>query len=399
MKMVVIIGDGMADQPVPELDGRTPLEAAYAPHMHLLARRGITGLARTCYPGLPVESAVANLGILGFDPRRHYPGGRASFEALARGIALGKGDLAFRCNLVSVDGAGRISDFTAAQISDADALLAISHLSTDGTPFELYSGQSYRNLLVVRNSKVRAGDLTLHPPHQNIGRDVREVAPEGRTPEAKALAKSLWGFLQSSAQQLRVLNRNLRTRADMCWAWSPSEKPFLPSFLAQTGIRGAVVCGIDTIRGIGIAAQMRCEAIAGATGYSDSNLRAKGEHAIRYLGDHDFVFVHVNAPDEESHRHSVAGKVASIERIDREIVGPVVEFLNANHSTDFRVVVMPDHFTLLSNGQHKSFPVPFVMFGAGIESDRVGAFSEREIKRKSAIRVDSVELIKLLRES
>jgi 2,3-bisphosphoglycerate-independent phosphoglycerate mutase len=397
MKIVVVIGDGMADFPIPELDGLTPLEYAYAPHVHLLARRGVTGLVRTCYPGLPVESAVANLGILGFDPRAAYPGGRASFEALARGISLKDGDLALRCNLISIDGQRRIADFTSGTISDGEALRIIGGLSTDGTRFELYSGQSYRNILIVRNSPARARDLVAAPPHQHLGERLDDLLVQGTTPAARQLALELNSFLVGTIDQLRELNRQFHTRADMCWVWSPSERPGLASFEVATGLSGAVVCGIDTIRGIGIAARMFCEQIPGATGYSDSNLSAKCDYALRYLENHDFVYIHINAPDEESHQHSVEGKVSSLERMDREVVGPLVDRLRSGHRDGYRIAVMPDHYTLLSSGKHKPFLVPVVACGAGLAADGVRAFSEREIRRNGSIRLDSIRLIGFLK--
>ena len=399
MKTVILIGDGMADLPVPELGGLTPLEYAYLPHMHLLARRGLTGLVRTCYPGLPVESAVANLGILGYDPRLVYPGGRASFEALARGISLKDGDLALRCNLISIDQQRRITDFTAATISDGDALRIISSLSTDGTPFEIYSGQSYRNLLIVRNCPARARDLVVSPPHQHLGQCVDDLLVRGNTPEAQSLAQELNSFLLGTIDQLRRINRSFRSRADMCWVWSPSERPGLTPFEAQTGLLGAVVCGIDTIRGIGIAAGMFCEQIPGVTGYADSNFQAKCAYAMRYLQDYDLVYIHINSPDEESHQHSVEGKVSTLERIDREVLGPLMAKLNADHRDDYRVAVMPDHFTLVSTGEHKAFPAPFAAFGAGLAADPVGSFSEREIEHTGTVRLDSIGLIGFLKGS
>lgn len=397
MKIVVVVLDGMADLPIPELGGLTPVEYAYAPHIHLLARRGLTGLVKTSFAGLPVESAVANMGILGYDPRVHYPSGRASFEALASGIALKENDLVFRCNLVSLDGDLRIRDFTAGLISDADALRVISSISTEGTPFELYAGQSYRNLLVYRNSTVRANEIVTHPPHIHIGEPIHELRVRGRTAQGEKLAEQLNEFLFGTIHQLKELNRILGTKADMCWVWSPSEKPNLPPFQECTGLRGAVVCGIDTIRGIGIAAKMYCEEIPGATGYSDSNLAGKASAAIRDLDYFDFVYIHINAPDEESHQHSVEGKVRVIERIDREVVGPVVHELRERFSDSFRVVILPDHYTLLSNGQHKPYLVPFVVAGSGIAGDTALCFSEREIARKGKTRIESTQLLELLR--
>jgi len=195
MKHIVVVGDGMADLPQSGLKGETPLESAYMPHSNFLAARGRTGLVKTCYPGLPVESAVANMGILGYDPYRFYPTGRASFEALARGIPLETGDIALRCNLISLDSQGAILDFTSRQIPDGEALSLISHLSTGSTGIEIYSGQSYRNLLILRDAGILAADLVTHPPHLNIGKEWRPLLVSGKDTASQVVAERINGFL------------------------------------------------------------------------------------------------------------------------------------------------------------------------------------------------------------
>ncbi len=396
MKIVVLVVDGMSDLPQAELGGKTPLEAAFMPYASFLARSGTTGLVRTCYRGMPVESAVANMGILGFDPRSLYPSGRASFEALARGISLQDHDIVLRCNLISVDAAGLISDFTAAQISDGEALSLIGHLDTGPASMEIYAGQSYRNLLILRSVPIRANDLLTSPPHLHIGAPWAERLVRARTRRAEPFAARINEFLRSSLEQITGLNRRFSTRASMCWVWSPSEKPALPSFQEVHGIAGTVVCGIDSIRGIGIAGQMIAETIPEATGYSDTNLQAKLAYSIRGLQRSDFVYIHVNAADEESHRHSLSGKIAVLERVDRELLGPLVHYLRQHHPGEFRLAFLPDHTTRLSDGQHQPQPVPFLIYGTGIAADRSIGYGESEIQRHSRLRITSLQLIPAL---
>jgi 2,3-bisphosphoglycerate-independent phosphoglycerate mutase len=396
MKIVVLVGDGMGDLPQPELGGKTPLESAFMPHANFLARTGTTGLVRTCFRGMPVESAVANMGILGFDPRRFYPIGRASFEAMARGISLQDDDIVLRCNLISVDSNGRIADFTAGQIGDGEALSLIGQLVTGQTNMELYSGQSYRNLLILRGARVRAADLLTSPPHLHIGHSWENLLVRPRNRSAEPYVSSINNFLRSSLEQITELNRRVATRASMCWVWSPSEKPSMPSFQELHGITGTIVCGIDSIRGIGIAGQMTAEPIPEATGYSDTNLQAKLTYAIRGLQRSDFVYIHVNAPDEESHQHSLTGKMAALERIDRELIGPLLHHLRQHYPGQFRVAFLPDHTTRLSDGQHQPDPVPFLIYGTGMVPDRSIAYGEREIQRHSRLRITSLQLIPML---
>ncbi len=396
MKHIVVVGDGMADLPQSGLKGETPLESAYMPHSNFLAARGRTGLVKTCYPGLPVESAVANMGILGYDPYRFYPTGRASFEALARGIPLEKGDIALRCNLISLDSQGAILDFTSRQIPDGEALSLISHLSTGSTGIEIYSGQSYRNLLILRDAGIRAADLVTHPPHLNIGKEWRPLLVSGKDTASQVVAERINGFLLSSLEQIAKLNKSFHTAADMCWVWSPSEKPVLPPFTEIHGLTGSLVCGIDSIRGIGIAAQMVSEIVPEATGYSDTNLASKLAYTVKGLKRSDFVFVHINAPDEESHQHSLTGKLSVLERIDREFLGPLVEHLRQEYPSRFRIAFLPDHYTLLENGKHRPMAVPFLVYGEGIIPDKSRGYNEREARQRGSFRLTSLELLKTL---
>jgi 2,3-bisphosphoglycerate-independent phosphoglycerate mutase len=384
MKCVIILPDGACDFPVKKLGGKTPLEAARTPSIDSMARKGTTGLMQTSFHNLPIGSIVANMGILGFNPLEYYPNGRASFEALAQGIELGKNDIAFRCNFISVE-RGKISDFTAGMINDYLAKKMIDGIKIDNR-FELYAGQSYRNLLILRDAKFRASDIICFEPHMNIGERVRERLSVGTTHDSIKYAKIMNRFLLDSMKQIKGLNKKLKTKVDMLWPWSPSYKPFLPSFEEKFGISGGVVAGLDFMRGIGISCGMVSEEVPGATGYIDTDLRAKLEAAKDVLENNDFVFIHVNAPDEESHAQSVENKIKAIEDIDKKIAGPMLKFLEEIHE-DFRIAVIVDHYTLLSDKTHNNRAVPFAVYGKGIEPDECQVYSEKEVEKKGNGRV------------
>ncbi|MBN1896576.1 MAG: 2,3-bisphosphoglycerate-independent phosphoglycerate mutase [Candidatus Aenigmarchaeota archaeon] len=380
MKYVVIIPDGACDFPQKSLDGKTPLEAAKTPNMDFIAKNGQTGLMQTSFHNLPIGSIVANMGILGYNPLEYYPNGRASFEALAQGIELKKNDIVFRCNLISVK-KGRIVDFTSNMISDYLGRKIIESIKTD-SGFELYPGQSYRNLLILRNAKFRASDIICFEPHMNIGEKVNERLPVGTTFDSIEYAKKLNKFILDSVKQLTSMNEKYATSADMLWPWSPSHKPSIPSFEEKYGMKGGIVAGLDFMRGIGMAAAMEAEEIPGTTGYIDTDLKAKLNTAERMLEKMDFVFIHVNAPDEESHAQNTNKKIKSIENIDKEIVGPIIKFLESTKE-DFRIAIIVDHYTLLNDKTHNNKSVPFAIYGAGIKRNGSESYTEKEIERKS----------------
>ncbi len=379
MKYLIIVGDGMGDLPVKELDHQTPLEAARTPHLDEIVRRGRLGLMQTIFPNLPAGSIVANMGILGFDPYEYYPHGRASFEALAQGIVLQPGDLAFRCNLISLDG-DRIKDFTAGMISDGDALSMLTHLklTKDSFEIEVYPGMSYRNLLIIRAAGIEADEIVCFEPHMNIGQEIHDILPHGRTQQARKFIPVLRKIQLDSIDQFRELNRRFHTKADMIWLWSPSAPPNMPDMLETYGVTGGIVCGMDFLKGIGLAAGLRTEHIAGANAYIDTNYAGKLATAKRFLQLDDLVYVHINAPDEEGHQRDPAGKVRSIELIDQEIIGPLYELCEQDFPGDYRMMILPDHYTLLCDGTHTAHLVPVALFGAGIEPDKSTRLTERQ---------------------
>lgn len=377
MKNVVILGDGMSDFEVPELQNKTPLEYGYLPNMNYLAQNGQVGMMKTIYEDLPVGSIVANMAILGFDPYKYYPNGRASFEALAQGIHLKSNDIAFRCNLISLDENLCISDFTSGNISDGDAKSIITKLDLEDYDVEIFPGQSYRNLIIIRNTDVNVTDIESFEPHCNIKTNINQILPNGKTPEANKLIEKLRSIMLSSIDQIGKLNEQFETKADMIWLWSPSSYPSLPSFYEVFGKKGAIVAAMDFLKGIGVSSGMRFEDIPDVNGYIDTSYANKLKYAKYFLEHNDFVYVHINAPDEEGHNKDPYKKVEAMENIDHEIIGPLVRHMRDKYGDDFRVAVFPDHYTAVKDGHHCTNDIPFLVYGKGIEKDEINTYSEK----------------------
>jgi len=344
------------------------------------------------YPGLPIGSIVANLGILGYNPLRYYPNGRASFEALAQDIYLEEDEIAFRCNLVSLND-GYLKDFTAGNISDEQARTIFEKLEYNRDEFNLYPGQSYRNILVAKGVLCNPGDLKCFEPHMNIGRKVGDILIKAEASRGLAVSEKLNSFILESISQLSKINLDLQTAADMFFLWSPSSEPRLPSFHKKYGIDGAIISGMDFLRGIAIAARMESRKIAVATGYSNTDLASKLKYAMNSLRYNDLVFIHINAPDEESHKGDIEGKVKIIEKIDRKLIGPLKGYLDQYYAEKFRLAILTDHYTLLSDGKHSDHLVPYVIYGKGIKRDDVYSFSEKSVSQKSKSIIKSYEFM------
>jgi 2,3-bisphosphoglycerate-independent phosphoglycerate mutase len=365
MKRVMVIIDGLGDEPIAELDGRTPIEAALAPNIHFIASRGEIGCIATTFEGFPIESMVCIMGLLGYPPQQFYPSGRAAFEAMAKGIPLHPDDLVLRCNTVTVDRKEqRLTDFTGGQISDSAARKLVSNIQLPAPTWELYPGQSYRNILIVRKAGMKPKMLKCREPHMNIGGLVEDLLPQGDEGSALDLAAQLRVFLLDSQRQIAASEQEDGCAANMLWVWSPSSKVSWPTFAQRTGWKGAVVGGLDFLHGIAMAANIHWDVVPGATGYIDTDYTAKARYAIGYLNKHDFVLVHVNAADEEAHLRNWRGKIEAIEKTDRMIVGPLLHELNEKYRGDYKIVVCGDHTTRCSDGKHTDDLVPYAVFPA-----------------------------------
>ena len=370
-KYMVLLGDGMADYPIAELGGRTPLQAARTPTLDRLARQGRLGLVRTVPPGLPPGSDVANLSIFGYDPALYFTG-RAPLEAAAMGIKLGLDDVAFRCNLLTLsggEGKAFMDDFSAGHISTEEARRVIADVekSLGNQEFQFYPGVSYRHLLVWRHGE-KGLSLTTTPPHDITGKAIAGYLPRGEGQE------EICGLMERAQKILQnhPVNRSRQESgkkpANAIWLWGQGKAPSLLPVTKRFGLRGSVISAVDLMKGIGFYAGLEIVNVPGATGYLDTNYAGKAEFALREIAQKDFVYVHVEAPDEASHNGNRKDKIQAIEDFDGKIVGPILRGL-AKHAP-FRLLALPDHPTPLVLKTHSSEPVPFLIFSS---EDGVGA--------------------------
>ncbi len=373
MKYAVLIGDGMADYPLGELDGRTPLEVAITPNMDGVARLGQLGLARMIPPGFAPGSDVAILSILGYDPALYYAG-RAPMEAARLGIELGEGLVAFRCNLITVEG-GRIADYSGGHIGDSEAAELVGFLDQHlgGEDARFYAGVSYRHICVMKGSNLTR--VSCVPPHDVIGQPVRANLPRGEG------AEQVVGLMERSYRLLcdHDVNRCRIERgerpANMIWLWGQGQAASLPPFEQRFGVGGGVISAVDLVKGIAGLSGLHAIDVPGGTGYYDTDYEAKAEHAIRCLEEDDFVLVHVEAPDEASHNGELDQKLRAIESFDSLVVGAVRRWLSRQPA--YRLLVLPDHATPIQLRSHTNDPVPFAWCGEGVEADDAVAFTEQ----------------------
>jgi 2,3-bisphosphoglycerate-independent phosphoglycerate mutase len=393
MKLVILLGDGMADHPIEALDGKTPLEAAKTPNMDRIAREGRGGLAVNVPAGMPPGSDVANLSVMGYDPKRYYSG-RAPLEAAAMGVPLGSEDVAFRCNLVNVDLEKRIMvDYSAGHISSEEGKELITALTKTQPDIRLYPGVSYRNLLVQEENDGLAAVCT--PPHDISGQPIDEFLPKGEGSEVlRDMMLESIPVLAEHPVNLRRAKEGKRP-ANMIWLWGQGKAPSMPRFRELWGIEGAVISAVDLLKGMGVYAGLEVIDVPGATGVLDTNYEGKVRACLDALDRVDFVYLHVEAPDEMSHDGLLDKKIEAIRRFDARVVGPVLAGLEKS-SHDWRVMVLPDHPTPISIRTHTSEPVPFAMMGSGIEPDGMEAFSEREGARGGFGKVDGWRLMGMM---
>ncbi len=372
MKYCILIGDGMADDPHARLSGRTPLEAARTPQMDALARDGLLGQVQTCPARFEPGSDVANMTICGYDPSTYHTG-RAPIEALAAGIELGPDDLVFRCNLITTYD-NLLADYSGGHISSKEARLLVALLQQElgGDGLEFHPGNSYRNLLVVRD----AGDLRLKTtlPHEIPGQSIEAHLPQGdgaaRFTELMFRSRELL-----EGHEVNTTRRDLgENPANMIWLWGQGRTPSLPSFQQQFGLRGAVISAVDVVKGLGIAMGWDVLDVPGMTGYIDTNYRGKAEAALTALQSYDLLYVHVEAPDEVSHEGELQKKIQAIEAIDRELLEPLRAGLEA--IGEHRLALLPDHVASVTSRTHGRAPVPFAVAGSGLTPSRSEGFSE-----------------------
>jgi 2,3-bisphosphoglycerate-independent phosphoglycerate mutase len=392
MKYIVVVLDGASDYPIEALGKKTPLEVAETPFMDSLAQRGILGRVKTVPPGFTPSSDVANLSLFGYEPPKFYTG-RGPLEAANLGIELGEDDLAFRCNLIT-ESEGKLLDYSAGHITDREAKILIEYLNKGlgKKDIEFYHGTSYRNLMIFRNSsKLGLDKLKYFPPHDIIGQDIKKHLPKGKHSDiiVDLMRQSQVLLKDHEINKVRVdLGEN---PANMAWLWGCGGKPTIPSFKEKFGLSGAVISAVDLIKGIGRIIGFKVVEVEGATGYYDTNYRGKAEGALTALEEVDFVFVHIEAPDEAGHNQDLRMKIICLERIDKMIVGPIVEKMK---DKDFRILITPDHPTPIAKRTHTNEPVPFLICGNGIERDNFSSYSELQAQNSSLYFDKGIDLIK-----
>lgn len=362
MKYIVMLGDGMADYPVEALGGKTPLEVAKKPNIDRLARGGRLGMVKTVPDGLKPGSDVANLSAMGYDPLKCYTG-RSPLEAVSIGIQMDDTDVAFRCNLVTLSDEAEYAektmmDYSSGEITTAEAAELIRAVDeafrTDEILF--YPGISYRHCMIWHQGPV---GLNLTPPHDISDRKITEYLPQN--PVILDLMKRSYEILKDHPINRDRIARGLNP-ANSIWLWGEGTRPGVTGFEAAYGVKASVISAVDLIKGIGLCAGMKVIEVEGATGNIDTNFKGKGEAALKTLLDgQDLVYIHVEAPDECGHHGDLEGKIQAIERIDQDIVGPLLNGLEAV-GADYSILVMPDHPTPISIKTHISDPIPYLLY-------------------------------------
>jgi 2,3-bisphosphoglycerate-independent phosphoglycerate mutase len=365
MKYLILVPDGAADNPLDSLDGKTPLEVAHMPVINELAKKATIGLVRTIPPGIAPGSDAANLSVMGYDPSI-YLTGRSPLEAASIGIDMSDTDVAFRVNLVTLQGEGAYEDLTildhsAGDISteEADQLIAAINQAFGNENRQFYTGVSYRHCLIIHNGSTNY-DLT--PPHDQLGKKAGPYLPKGQgSDEITEMMKKSYDLLKDHpVNKKRVLEG--KNPANSMWIWGQGKKPALSSFEEKYGIKGAAISAVDLIKGIALCAGLDAVDVHGATGTLHTNFEGKAQAAIEaFKGGKDFVYLHLEAPDECSHQGDLKGKITSLERIDKEVLLPVLEYLQSTGEA-FRILEVPDHRTPIILRTHTSEPVPYVLY-------------------------------------
>ena len=376
MKYLVLIGDGMSDRPLKELNGKTPLAAAKTPNMDFLAQYGTCGWVNNVPTGLTPGSDVAAMSIFGYNPKKYYTG-RGPLEAASLGVKLYKDEIAFRCNLVSVKD-GKMDDFTAGHIStkEADKILKLLNNKIGSKEIRFHTGLSYRHLLVIKDS-LASEKTKCFPPHDITGKGISKYLPKGKGKE----------ILLKLMNESEVILHQMKSKATMIWPWGQGKLLPMKSFKDKYGLKGAVITAVHLLKGIGKILGMKIIDVPGATGYLDTNYKGKAEYAIKALKENDIVFVHVEAPDEAGHEGDVKKKIRAIEDFDRLVVGTIIKN-RALHNTHYKVLILPDHPTPIKLRTHTSDAVPFVIYDSRLPTpdSRLNGYNEREIA-KARLRV------------
>lgn len=382
MKYIVVLGDGMADQPLEELGGKTPLEYAQTPQMDALAKKGSIGMVRTVPEGMSPGSDTANLSVLGYDPKIYYSG-RSPLEALNIGVDLENGDVAVRANLVTLSEeeeeyeAKRILDHSSDEISTEEAaqLLEAVREVLEDERFQFYVGTSYRHCLVWKQGMV----LPLTPPHDIRGKQITEYLPQ--EPSFLEMQKKSYEILKNHPVNVKRREQGL-IPANSLWFWGAGTKPALSPFEEKFGKKGAMISAVDLLKGIAVGTSMKNITVEGANGGLHTNYEGKAQAALQVLLEEgcDFAYIHVEAPDEMGHQGSIEKKIQAIQYLDQRVIRVVKEGMDAS-GEDYRMLILPDHPTPICVKTHTSDPVPYLLYDSGKEEKHDWLYNEAEAEK------------------
>jgi len=399
MKYIVVLGDGMADYPLEELGGKTPLDYANTPNMDELAGKGVIGLAATIPEGMSPGSDTANLAVLGYNPRLYYTG-RSPLEALSIGVDMKEQDVALRCNIVTLSEEDKpyeertILDHSSGEISTEDAAVLLEavrkELETD--LYKFYVGTSYRHLTIWDQGSV----VELTPPHDILGKTIGAYLPKEAA--LREMMEKSYEILNHHPLNEERAKRGLN-KANSIWFWGAGTKPCLTSFEEKTGRRGVMISAVDLLKGIAIGAGMKVVFVEGADGTLHTNYEGKAQAAVDALikDGYDFAYIHVEAPDEMGHQGSVERKVKSIEYLDERVIKLVKERMDAS-GEEYRILITPDHPTPIALRTHVAEPVPFLLYDSTRERRRIGRYTEEEAKQSGLFIADGYKMIDKLFE-
>ncbi len=390
MKYFILLGDGMADLPIPEISGMTPLQYAHKPNINHLAQKSTCGMVQTIPEGMEPGSGPANMSVMGYDPAVYYTG-RSPLEALSLGIEMSRSDMIFRCNLVSLtqpDASGSayedsvMLDYSAGEITTAESFELMKAIEAELAAEDLhfFPGRSYRHCMVWKNGP---GSTLLIPPHDISDRVIRDFLPTGEgSGRILSLMKASCDILKNHPVNLQRRKNGLAT-ADSIWLWGQGTKPGMSDFSQMYGKNGAVISAVDLVFGLGRGAGLQVIEVEGATGNLHTNFAGKAAAAIQaFASGIDYIYLHVEAPDECGHHGDLTGKVTAIERIDELIAGPVWEYLEESKQRtgeDYHMMVLPDHPTPIATRTHSESPVPFLLYRSEIEAtDSIANYCEKD---------------------
>jgi len=399
MKFVLVIPDGMGDRPVKALGGKTPLEVARTPNMDFFASHGVVGLTNNIPKGFIPGTDIGSMSVFGYDPRRYFTG-RGPLEATVHGLKLGSRDLAFRCNLVTLE-KGKLKDFSADHVTLKEAGTLVSDFDRlarkifpGSVRFYPGKGTGYRHLLIVKNVPTALSSIKCTPPHDIMGQPYEKYLPKGN---ASALLNSLMAFSRAFLAGHPINRARIKKGlgpANSIWLWGQGFGPDLPSYKKRFGFRGGVITAVDLLKGIAMHAGLDVIRVPGVTGYFDTNYTGKAEYAARSLKRHDFVAVHIESTDEAGHIGDPKLKVKAIEDVDRFVLGTLRKRLAK--TGPYKILLLPDHFTCVETRTHSSDPVPFLAYSSEREREGPKKFSERTAKASGVVVKEGHRLMGLL---